>query len=80
MNALIITLSMASFAAQKGGGTSDPSITWTIYSGYQRMSATLMHACDPTTTGCTASAVKGDGSTYSNGSNGVSNSNLSLRE
>jgi hypothetical protein len=73
----IFVLSVASLAAQKN---IDPSVTWTIYSGYEPMAvqpagsaSTLMQACIAGTTGCTASAINGDGSIYSGGSPGVSN-------
>src|SRR5215471_15374106 len=76
--AMVFVLSAVSCAAQKGGAhSSDPSVTWTIYSGYQPTAGQpmLMQACDPTTTtGCIASAITGDGNIYRNGSSGVSNS------
>ena len=77
----IVVLAITGCATQmRAGANSEPAVTWTIYAGYQPIpgqpptaTPTLMQGCDPTTSGCTASAIIGDGSVYSDGSTGVSN-------
>jgi hypothetical protein len=78
---LLFLLSAISVAAAHGSTTTDSSITWTIYSGYQSTgtldsagTAFIIQPCTPGSLGCISSAILGDNNgAYASGGAGISN-------
>ena len=77
----LFILCAATLVAAHGGNTADPSITWTLYSGYQSSgvldsagTAYIIQPCVPGSQGCISSAIAGDNNgAFIDGQSGISN-------
>ena len=79
---LLFVLSAITLAIAHGGATSDPPLTWTIYSGYQSVTTatgtTIVQSCAPGP-GCISPAIVGDNNgPYVCGQNATTNCGIHL--